>query len=433
MTFPDDAPHFWTRAISGLAGRINRVLWLERFAPAAFAVSAAAAIAIYGLRRLGEEPTWAWLLLGVCMTTAGAAAWWQTKRKRFTRDDARVLLEYRLRLDSRLTAAELGLAPWPMWTPLPAEVVRWRSRPVQGWLAAGLALVAAGVWLPVAPEDGPVIRPHEKPPALVQTEEWLENLAQLETVDPESVEPLAERAAELARQSPENQYTHSGLEAADALKEQTAAAMQGLAHALESAAGAMTSLEQSGAALTPEQLKAIGARLDAALRGVREGTLKISPELLKACEACAGAPGSLTPEQAAQLKRGLSKAGQQIRGVIGAEGAGAMIAGPDALVMMPGAGRGGVDRGPGEAPLTFSETASDVAPAKTETVANDDRSRASLGDLLGTQTGEHDLDPAKVQGLGSAGAPAAAGAGGEAVWVNRLTPAERAALSSFFK
>jgi hypothetical protein len=364
------------------------------------------------------------------LTAVGAVTWWQTRRERFSRDDARVLLEYRLGLDSRLTAAELGLTAWPRQMSVPKDVVRWRSRTVQGWLAAALVMVMAGAWLPVPSAEERLARPHEKPPALVQTEAWLEALAQLEAVDPESVEPLAERAQELARQSPENQYTHSGLEAADALREQTSAAMQGLANALETAAGVMAPLEQPGAGLTADQLKNIGERLEAALRAAEGGTLALRPELLQACEACAGDPKSLTAAQAAQLRAGLAKAGKQIRGVGGAALAGVAIAGAE-----PGAeaGQGGINRGPGEAPLTFSDKASDAPPGRIEAVASEDMSRASLGDLLGTQAGEHEIDPASAQGLTAAGAPAAAGAGGEAVWVNRLTPAERAALTSFFK
>ena len=429
MTF-EAPPHFWTRAIKGLAARINRVSWLERFAPVAFVAAAVAAIAIYGLRRSGAGAEWGWRMCGAGLTAVGAVTWWQTRRERFSRDDARVLLEYRLGLDSRLTAAELGLTAWPRQMPVPKDVVRWRSRTVQGWLAAALAMVMAGAWLPVPSAEERLARPHEKPPALVQTEAWLEALAQLEAVDPKSVEPLAERAQELARESPENQYTHSGLEAADALREQTSAAMQGLANALETAAGVMAPLEQPGAGLTADQLKNIGERLEAALRAAEGGTLALRPELLQACEACAGDPKSLTAAQAAQLRAGLAKAGKQIRGVGGAALAGVVIAeaGPGAE-----AGRGGINRGPGEAPLTFSDKASDAPPGRIEAVASEDMSRASLGDLLGTQTGEHEIDPASAQGLTAAGAPAAAGAGGEAVWVNRLTPSERAALTSFFK
>jgi hypothetical protein len=43
------------------------------------------------------------------------------------------------------------------------------------------------------------------------------------------------------------------------------------------------------------------------------------------------------------------------------------------------------------------------------------------------------VDPAKAVGPVSAGAVAAPASGGDAVWVNRLTPSERAALTTFFK
>lgn len=421
--------------IAGLAGRINRVLWLERFAPGAFAAAVMGAIAIYALRRSGLGIGWGWMLLSAGLIVTAGVAWLRMRGNRFTRTDARVLLEYRLRLDSALTAAEAGLAPWPAQRTIPRGLLRWRFREVVGWLAAAAVLVLAGAWLPIPASDVLAVRPLEKPPALVQTEAWLEALSKLDVVEPASVDPLIARAEELSRQSPENQYTHSGLEAADALREQTSAAMQGLAHALENASAALVPLEQAGAALTAEQLKAVGERLEAALRGLREGSLTMNAEMLKACEAAAGDPRSLTAEQAAQLRQGFAQAGGQLRGIGGAQGAGVQIAEVAGLMTISGtgAGQGGVNRGPGEAPLSFAENASDTGPGKIETVSNDDFARAALGDLLGTQKGEHDIDPSQAQGVTSAGGPAAAGAGGEAVWVNRLTPAERAALTAFFE
>jgi hypothetical protein len=59
--------------------------------------------------------------------------------------------------------------------------------------------------------------------------------------------------------------------------------------------------------------------------------------------------------------------------------------------------------------------------------------RFALGDKLGTSAGAHDVDPNKTAGPMSAGAISGAANGGEAVWVNRLTPAERAALKKHFK
>lgn len=444
--------HFWLRTISSVTRRINFVLWAERFAPGAFAVAIVTAMTIYAFRRLQLDNVWAWAILAAGLIIAGIVSWFRMRSRRFSQTDSRVLLEYKLRLDSSLTAAESGLTGWPTPRAIPPGMLNWRSRAVGGWLLAGLAMIVAGGLIPVSKDAGSSTQPFEKPPALVQTDAWLDALAKLDIVEPKSIDPLMARAAELARQSPENQYTHSGLEAADTLREQTAAAMQSLAHSMESASSALSPIEQDGPALSAEQLKAVGEGLESALRGMREGSLAARSDLQKALESGALDPRSITPEQAAQLRSSLGQGGQKLRGIPGAAGGEVKIAGDGDS---PGDGKGGgkgsgkgkpgkgsedggpgsgdVSRGPGTAPLTFSESESNVTAAQTETVSNQDMSRAALGDLLGTKIGEHDLDPSKAQGITSGGAPASAGSGGEAVWVNRLTPEERSALSTFFK
>jgi hypothetical protein len=81
----------------------------------------------------------------------------------------------------------------------------------------------------------------------------------------------------------------------------------------------------------------------------------------------------------------------------------------------------------------FTEAASDAGAGRTETASSDDLSRAALGELLGTERGEHELDPTKNAAPSAAGAVAAPAQGGDVVWVDRLTPKERAALKEFFK
>ena len=51
----------------------------------------------------------------------------------------------------------------------------------------------------------------------------------LDVTDPASLDQLAAQARELSDRTPEGQYTHSGLEAADALRDQTMAAVQNVA------------------------------------------------------------------------------------------------------------------------------------------------------------------------------------------------------------
>jgi len=439
MRIADPRSH-WEDAVTALARRINTVVWLERFAPFGFAGFSLGAGILYALRRL-REPLWighialAFLFLGAVFYAA-----WLARRSFFNRRDARALLEYQLGLDSTLSAAERGVGAWP--APVAGSAftwLRWRPGASLGWLGAGCALLVAGLWLPLpAPAPG-FARATEKPPALAQTEAWLEQINQLALAEPESIEALNERARGLAERSPEAQYTHSALEAADTLRAQTEAAIRSLSAELDAAAAALAPLETPAAALSDEELGALASRLGSALQGLREGRLAANAELLKGVPpANAAGMRSLSPEQAAQLRQQLARAGRAATGIVGAQGKGASVAtaDPDGQVSLErgeGFGSGSPDRGPGHAPLYLNSEASDAGAGSTETVSNPELARAALGDLLGTERGEHELDPARSAAPSAAGSIATPGRGGEVVWVDHLTPAERAALKDFFK
>ncbi|MFA6287917.1 MAG: hypothetical protein WC661_11085 [Opitutaceae bacterium] len=427
---------YWESASIRLAGRINLAAWLDRFAPWAFAVCSFAAGGFYLLRRTQGSPAWVACGLGVGLVAAGVVAWRQACGGFFGKTDARVLIEHGLSMDAGLSAAASGVAAWPAPARRLPRLLRWHAPVTWGWLVAAGALVCAGWWLPTPESDVAGVRPVEKPPALAQTEAWLQELTQLQVADPASVEAMQARARDLAERSPENQYSHSSLEAADALRDQTAAAMHGLADGMDAASAALSPLEKGGGSLTDAQLKGLGERLDAALKGLREGSLTARGDLLKQLSAAQLAGlRSLSPEDAAKLGRQLDGAAKQARGVVGAAGGDVQIAGEGeaAGLLARGPGRGGVSRGPGEAPLTFTENSSDAGSGQTQAVSNDDTKHAALGDLLDTQRGEHEIDPAKAVAVSAAGAVAAPATGGEAVWVDRLTPDERAALKDFFK
>jgi len=139
--------------------------------------------------------------------------------------------------------------------------------------------------------------------------------------------------------------------------------------------------------------------------------------------------------------------------VLGAAGAGAMVAGAGTgtgqgsgqgqgngpgqsgrhgLNPGNGFGSGGPGGGGGTGPLTFGEKPSQAGDGTAQGLNGTDLSRAALGDRLETTSGTHEVDPTKAVGPISAGAVAAPAGGGEAVWIDRLTPAERAALKNFF-
>lgn len=455
------AQRHWQRAARGLARRVNVAAWLDRFGPIFFGAGATAGFAAYALRRMRADSIegWAWWSagLGVALLAGGVWAWRRERSRFFSETDARALLEHRMGLDSALSAAESGVAAWPEPRPVPATL-RWRAPATTLWLVCAIALTVAGATLPLAVAKGLDSRAAgEKPPALAQAEDWLEKLAEQEVAEPEDVEKLAEQARGLGERTPEERFSHSTLEAADTLRTQTAQAIRGLGSNLDDAAAALAPLERPAGSLSDEELGAVAARLGEALRGLQEGPLSAREELMKKLGASANAAGlrSLSPAQAAQLRQQLARTGRAATGVLGAKGQGAAVAEADpnrpvkfgqckgtCSGSLEGGlcdgscehpGQGGVKRGPGHAPLMFSEQASQAGDGNIETVSADDLSRAALGELLGMERGEHEFDPKNSAGPSAGGGVAAGAQGGEVVWVDRLTPKERAALKEFFK
>ena len=418
---------FWENRANALAWRINTAAWLARVAPATFFVASAFAIAFYALRRAEAPLTTAGTALVLALLLAGIGCWWRSRRGFYEPSEARVLLESHLRLDTRLTAADLGLVAWPAVPMTLPEVLRWKLRAPAGWLLGSLALLVAALFAPI-PRDALGQRPSGPPPALLQTEAMLAAMKEMNVADANAVEQLQERARELARRPTDEQYSHSALEAADALRNQTAVSAAGLARGLESASNALRSANSS------PDMKEPAGRLAAALSGMRDGALPANKDLLSNLPASAADLGDLTPEQREQLAQQLAQAAQNLNGIAGAQGAGAGVAQPDPDAQPgEGMGSGGEGGGGGHAPLMLAADPSDAGDGKAEALQGSDLKRFALGDKLGTTSTSHDVDPDKTVVPMSAGGVAAPASGGEAVWVNRLTPTERAALKDFFK
>lgn len=427
IPFPSSR-RFWETRASHLARRINIAAWLAVAAPAGFFVAAGFAVAFYALRRVEQPLAGAWAAFAGSLAVAGAVCWWRARRGFFAADEARVLLESRLRLDTRLTAAALGLVPWPDEPVALPAILRWRLGAPFGWTAGGVAVLALALAAPV-PQAGGTTRPTGAPPSLLQAQEMLADLKQSNVADPQALEQFEERAAELARRPADEQYSHSALEAADALRDQTALSAAGLARGLDAAASALRSANSGG------DMKGAAGRLAAALSGLRDGGLPANSDLLSNLPGSEAQLANLTAEQREALARQLAQAAQQAGaagGVVGAAGAGATVAGASGTSGL-GYGAGGEGGGGDTAPLGLASEASDAGDGTSQGLSADALKRFALGDKLGTTSGAHSVDADRAAGPQSAGAVAAPASGGDAAWVNRLTPAERAALKQFFK
>jgi hypothetical protein len=82
--------------------------------------------------------------------------------------------------------------------------------------------------------------------------------------------------------------------------------------------------------------------------------------------------------------------------------------------------------------LTLSDEENDFGTNKAEAVSNTDLSRAQVGDMMALLDGRHEVDKS-AKGPQAAGVVQNAGQGGEQVWRESLTPAEKAVLKRVFK
>jgi hypothetical protein len=263
----------------------------------------------------------------------------------------------------------------------------------------------------------------EAPVSWRQTDEWIRSLKETEVAQAESVQPFQERLDRLRAQPSQSWYSESGLEAADSLRDQLRSEVRSLASDLDAAAGALDGAASPGGASEADQ-----RRIEAAARGLSSRSLRLRSDLLQQLRDAARPGRRLPPLDAASLARSLRENAGFCRLTLREcrEGDANCLR----MARTP-PGRGGIQRGPGPAPLTLGPEASKEEPGRMEGVSNPDLRRAALGDVVETTTGRHRVSVVP-RGV-TAGGTAAVGAGGEAVSRAPLTPEERRILSRYFK
>lgn len=441
-------PVYWQQEARRTARRMNLAWWLQAFAPMLVLVGALAFGVIFWRRSHGVVLDVGLTALACAMAVAAVAvvAWWVARRRFVTPAVALVTLESRLHLHNALSAATAGRGAWP---PPPAgpldDGFRWSWRWIGGPTLATLALIAAGFLLPVPRSLEASAPPMVPPLAWPEMQQWLDHLKEESVADPDQLEQLADKLAELQAQNEKDWYGHESLEATDSLRQSLDRSIRQLGADMETAERSLSALEQYSDQLTADSKDRLAADFQAALDGLRANELKLDPELMKKLASMDPKNlKSLSQEQLEKLRQGLKKnmaacqacqAGGKKPGFLG-DGEGEDDAEMAALMKLlvaqkEGAGRGGIDRGPGAAPLFLGEDESKLGTNNQEAVTNDDLSRAAPADLIGLGEQEHEIDRSSVEAR--AGGAADAGQGGERVWKDALTPAERAVLKRYFK
>lgn len=407
-----------------LALRCNIASWLDYFLPLAGAVTVVAAIALLLLRILRLPLAMLWIAFAALLIIAAALAWHLIKPHRFTARDALTRLDAIGRLHNRLTAARAGVGEWAEPHKI-GDGLRWNWRRLFQAIGPAIIILIGTAWVDV-PNRNKHVRPTEPPVAWEQIESWLQTLGESDVVQAEALEKLRAQLDGLRRQPVENWYNQASLEASDTLREQTEQALKNMLGDMQTSEEAMTAVAKLNESSTSAELKALNESLQKSLRGLEMGNLPLNKELLNNLKKVDTT--KLKQINAAQLAAMREKLKSGIR--TAEKCVGPSVRAGKNVVATQGGGKGG---GGTTAPLTLKSEPTNLHTKQTETVSNDDVSRASMGDLLDVNSEKHDVKKNAPKSPVVGGLLQSNGKGGEAVWRNTLTPEDLEVLRRFFK
>lgn len=438
---------FWQSAERNLARRINFGWWLERWTVFLMTTAIAGSLAVLLVRWMRPDHLrWVWISLAIALSLGGLAAWLLERRRFESPDTARVRLEDALGLNTRLSAATAGVGKWPDASENIEWPVRWRWQRPLGILLFTAAMLLLSTWVPISQGAAFKKRIIEKPSAVKDVEQWVQELRKEQVVEEKSAEEVDKKIADLLKRPAENWYEHGSLEAAGNLKEQTAAELRELAENLADGQRAASALQAMGDSVPQAVKDSLAAGLEQAASNLAAGGMKPNEQLLQQLQNMKASDlKGLSKEQMQELAEQMKKNSESLSKCLGnCEGfdpSGIPTAGNGKGKEEKNGkdgdgdpGAGGISRGRGDAELFFKENETNLATKKTESVPTElDAERAAPADVLAVTDGKHDVDKNAFQGPKQGGAIQNAGDGGSAVWQNSLMPAEREVLKRYFK
>jgi hypothetical protein len=438
---------FWNRQAEQVRFQVNLAWWLETFTSPLVALSIIGAFALIWVRRdLPQTAPWvplavvcaAVLLLGLACLAMAARGFERTGQ-------SLVRIEAAMRLRNALSAAAAGVAPWPAPVTKADAGLKWRWPRLLVPVIGALALLAAGMWIPVSRPADTAGNPPDQPQAWKQLSSELDHLKEEQLADEKYIEETRKKLKELEAQKEDQWFSHSSLEATDTLKKSHRAETERVEKELGKAEKALGNLEKNAGSAGQAEKDRMVEEFDKALHGLQNGAMKPNPELLEQMNNLdLKNLADLSPEQMQQLRDKLQENADALKKASG-QGEGGewddeMLADGDGDGNGnggdgndgDGTGQGGVDRGPGHDPSSLGKKKDPLKTGEMAGLQAKDLSHATPGDLLQLQDGEHEVDRSASK-LSAGGGTEATGKGGDRVWRESLDPDEQRVLKRFFE
>ncbi len=451
MTSGMENPHrdHWLSRARQVSRRVNLGWWLEALSAPLLIVAMLGACAFLLVRReFPEIPLWQMAAAaGAAVVLLGLACWAWVARKFEKPEQSLVRIEASMRMRNALSAASAGVSPWPAPVKTVDAGLAWQWPRLLVPPIGALALLAAGMLIPIAARshDGPAAA--DEPQAWKQISAELDKLTKEAVVDEKYLEETRKRLEELKAQEEEQWFSHSSLEATDSLKKSHRAETDRVERELGRAEKALQNIEKNAGAASEAEKNKMMEEFDQALKGLQNGAMKPNPKLLEQMKGLdLKDMAKLNPEQMQQLRENLKKNQEAMKNGKG-EGQGEDWS--DELLAGDGDqegegngegegdgegedGKGGVNRGPGHVPGVLGKEKNALETGSLTGLEAKDLSRSTPGDLLELQDGEHDVNHSPSR-ISQGGNTDATGKGGDRVWRDSLDPAEQRALKRFFE
>lgn len=377
----------------------------------------------------------------------------------------RALLDRKNRCGGLLmTAAKAELGEWRELMPkVTSPVIRWRGGRRVALFAAALLFLVAGFLVPVRFGGGVFDQPLDVEKQVEQLAAEIETLKDQDIIDQSRVESL-ESELDSVREEASGRDPAKTLEALDHLNQTLSDAA---AEAAEKMAQASQELGQSQALaealttdgsaldgkLATEAMKELSRMAEAAAADDAQFSEQLPNDLLEGLKA-----GSLTSEQLKKLAATLGKRKGEIArrlgklreanlinlgtmkkcegtGDVDADGLAAFLAenGENMSVaeIMGLWGKGGVDRGRGDAPMTWTEgTSEQGAKFKEHVIPPSAIAGFKDSQLVGRSAGAPSIEKG---GAAKSGALGGASAGGGSAFTHTILPRHKGAVKSYFE
>lgn len=420
-------------------------------------------VAVLALRRAAEGPRflWLWILAGVIPCAAIAIL--LALRRLPDPSAVRAFLDERNRCGGLLMASERAdLGDWQARLPAIAEPrLSFRARRPAALALASVLFITVSFLIPARTGAEGGERPLDVANELHEISADIDLLKKKEIIDATQAESLEEKLESITAET-KGEDPVKTWEALDHLQDtvsktadQAAEKMAQESERLAEAQALSEALAERGSGidskLMAEAMKELQAQVEAAA-GAREGGPELPSELMKGLKA-----GSLSKEQMKQLaealkqnKGELAKRLRELRdaglidlkrlkqcekaGKCDSAGLAEFLkensADMTVTQMMQCWGKGGLDRGRGDAPMTWTDPSSERGAKFKEQVLPSSLAGLNDSELVGRSTGAPEIDKSRPR---QTGALKGAVAGGGSAFTQSVLPRHRSAVNRYFE